>query len=93
MGLPYTIADGQFPSGDRLHANFAYLAAGKGVKVGTLSEIKGVATGTDVFLAWATDIKTLYFYTGDPTIGDQGLIVVAGTGGGTSDSIMTEDIG
>lgn len=93
MGLPYTIADGQFPSGNKLQANFAYLAAGKGIKTGTLEEIKNDATGTDIFLAWATDTKTLYLYTGDNTIGDQGLIVVAGTGGGTADSIVTEDIG
>ena len=63
-----------------LQTNFDYLAAGKGVKQDTLSNLKAFAalTPTEPFMCWATDTKQLMFYCADTDIGDAGFIIVGG---------------
>jgi hypothetical protein len=85
MALPYTIANGQDPDGDKLQANFAYLAAGMGLNRGTLSELRVLAAAapTAPFLCVVNDPggpadNCLFVYTGDVTEGDGGFVQMGG---------------
>ena len=79
MAYPYTIANGQNPSGAKLQSNFDYVLAlvsgGQGIKTdSTLAALHAVALAapTTPFLAIPTDLPALLLYTGAATRGPEG---------------------
>lgn len=76
--LPYTIANGDTPDANILTANLQFVADGKGLYIGTYEACKTQAAtaATTPFLAFATDLKQLVFYTGDIAEGDAGFRVI-----------------
>lgn len=80
MALPHTITNGSVPDATQVQANFDYLAAGKGVKVDAYAALKAFAAAASAapFLAWASDLSQLVFYTGNAALGDGGFIVIGG---------------
>jgi len=73
----HTIANGDHPDGDKLMENFNYR-----FQSGTFAALKAIAEAdpTVPFVAIATDIKTVFIYSGDTTIGDSGFVAVGGGG-------------
>ncbi len=66
------------PDGVKMMQNWAYL-----FQKGTKAELEAIAVATPLqpFIAIATDIKNVFVYTGDVTIGQAGFISL---GGGSS---------
>lgn len=79
MAYPYTIANGQNPSGTKVQANFDYVlgvvTGGQAMKTGsTLAALHAIALAapTVPFLAIPTDLPALLLYTGSATAGPEG---------------------
>ncbi len=89
MALPYTIANGQMPDGNKLQANFAYLLAAVSIPSiaiasYTAHKATALAAPTVIFtcIADGTDggPKGYFLYCADATAGDQGFIQIVGWG-------------
>lgn len=78
MAYPYTIANGQNPSGTKLQANFDYvlglITGGQAIKSDTLANLHTAAQAapTTAFLCIPTDLPALLLYTGHATRGPNG---------------------
>ena len=103
MSLPNTISNGQIPDATKVQENFDYLytliSGGNVLKAGTLQALKTAAQAdaTTPFIGIGTEtdgIISIYIYVVDATKGDEGFILIGGTGGGAlSTGDFTEDIG
>ena len=90
MALPYSISNGDLPDATKLMANFNWLAAGKGIRTGTLAALKTLAA-TDTatpFLCVATmddGTAQLMCYMGYAALGDGGFITIGGGANSTTE--------
>ncbi len=71
------VGNGLPPDGDILNTAFTFLLAGKGILKDTYANIVIAGTGTDPFLAWATDEKMFMLWTGDATVGRDGFLIIS----------------
>lgn len=83
---------GNYPDAPKIPTNFLIVDNGNILK-GTYEELKQSISGTQPIFAWATDIKMLFLYTGDVSLGDEGFITLGGTLGGTPSEIDNNNIG
>ena len=80
MAYPAGVSNGDVPDAAALMAWFNWLAGGRGIRKDAYANIKSAALSDAEypFIAWATDLRQLVFYTGDAAIGDAGFIVIGG---------------
>jgi hypothetical protein len=81
MSLPYTIANGQTPDGDKVQANFAYMEAlvlGNVIKTGTYAahRVTAASAPATAFVCIATDESLFLLYCGNVARGDGGFFTI-----------------